>query len=106
MKLLHLTFHFEYREAIEKILDEQGVQNYVVYPMMEGKDIDGKHFGSKIHPGNVSVIEAQVEEDQIEQLFEKLSEFKHAKRSRYHLEALILPIERKIEREIKLEREE
>ena len=46
MKLLQLSFHFEYTEQIELTLDRHKVVDYVRYPMIEGKDREGKHRGT------------------------------------------------------------
>jgi hypothetical protein len=96
MKFLHLTFHFEYEEPIEAIFDEHEIKDYVRYSMMDGKDSDGKHFGTQVHPGNTTVIQAQVPEDTLEDLMSDLKEFKDAKQSHQHLEALVLPIDARL----------
>lgn len=96
MKLIHITFHFEYTETIEGILDCHGVADFVRYPMMEGKDCDGKHFGTQVYPGSTSVVQAQVPEETVEAVFASLREFKEAKATRRHLEAVVLPVERKL----------
>lgn len=97
MKFLHVSFHFEYSESIEKILDKYEIRDYVRYSMMEGKDRDGKHFGSKVYPGSSSIIQAQVPEDKVKGILEDLKRFKEEKESHKHLEALVLPIERRLE---------
>ncbi len=94
MKFLHITFHFEYAEDIEEILDRHGVDNFVRYPMMEGKDKDGKHYGSQVFPGSTSVVQARITDEMVDPLFESLLAFRQAKQSHYHLEALIIPVER------------
>lgn len=96
MKLLHLTYHFQYREMIQDILDHHEIENYVRYPMLEGKDNMGKHFGSQVYPGNVSVIQAQVPESELDELLNELKDFRDEKKAHEHLEALVLPIERRI----------
>lgn len=96
MKFVHITYHFEYAERIEDILDKHEIQDYARYGMMEGKDEKGKHFGSQVHPGNVSVVQAQVPEDQLDDLMADLKTFKESKQAHEHLEALVLPIERRL----------
>lgn len=96
MKFLHVTYHFEYSAAIEAILDEHEIEDYARYSMMEGKDEEGKHFGTQVHPGNVSVIQAQVPEEGLDELLESLREFREEKEVHQHLEALVLPIERRL----------
>lgn len=97
MKLVHIEYHFEFSENMEEILDKHGIENYVRFPRIEGKDRDGKHFGSKVHPGNSAVIQAQVPEDKIESLLKDLKGFKEEKESHRHLQALVLPIEDRVE---------
>lgn len=97
MKFVQLSYHFEYRSQVEEILDEHEIPHYVRYSMMEGKNSDGKHFGSQVHPGNVSVIEAHVPEDELDDLMDALGNFKHEKEAHEHLEAAVLPIERRLE---------
>jgi hypothetical protein len=97
MKLLHATFHFEYGDDIEQILDRHGIRDYVRYPMMEGKDFEGKHYGSQVFPGSTSVVQALVEDERTDQVLEDLRRFKEAKASHKHLQAVVLPVERSLE---------
>ncbi|MFH1747849.1 MAG: PG0541 family transporter-associated protein [Planctomycetota bacterium] len=96
MKLLHLSFHFEYADIIERILDQHEVSEYARYSMVEGKDRDGKHFGTQVFPGNITAIQAQVPEDKIDTLFDDLQAFREEKDAHRHLQALILPVERQL----------
>jgi hypothetical protein len=97
VKLVHVTYHFEYAETIEGILDNHDIEDYARYSMMEGRDEQGKHFGTQVHPGNVSVLQAQVSEEKLDELMADLKEFKESKPAHQHLEALVLPIERRLE---------
>lgn len=94
MKFLHITFHFEYSENVEAILDRHGISDFIRIPMIEGKDRDGKHYGDQVFPGNTSVVQAQVPEEALEDLLADLKAFKEEKESHYHLQALVLPVER------------
>ena len=94
MKLLHLSFHFEYAEIIESLLDRHDVADYARYSMVQGKDCDGKHFGTQVFPGNVTVIQAQVPDQKVEALLKELQAFRQAKQAHGHLQALVLPVER------------
>ncbi|MDY0169464.1 MAG: hypothetical protein RBS80_23180 [Thermoguttaceae bacterium] len=96
MKLVAITFHFEYTDAVEAILDRHGIADYVRFPMIEGKDSDGKHFGSQVFPGNSSVVHAQVPEETLDAFLEELARFRDAKPAHRHLEALVLPVERRL----------
>lgn len=97
MKLLHITFHFEYWESIEVILDRNGISDFVRIPMVEGKDLNGKHYGDQIFPGNSSIVQAQVTEEVLGNLLADLQAFKEEKDSHRHLQALVLPVERRLE---------
>lgn len=96
MKLLRVVVHFEYGEAVEALLDRHGVEHFVRYPMMEGKDAEGKHFGTQVFPGSVSVLDAAVPEERLEGLLEDLAAFRDAKPAHRHLEAFVLPVERRL----------
>ena len=98
MKLLHVSFHFEYAEIIEQILDRHGVDDYTRYSMIEGKDRDGKHFGTQAFPGSVTVIQAQVPDDRekVDALFRDLQAFREEKDAHRHLQVLLLPVERRL----------
>ncbi len=93
MKLLQISYHFEYGEAIEAMLDRHGVQDYIRFSMVEGKDCDGKHFGSQVYPGSVSVVQAQVPPGKLEALLEELGRFRSRKAAHKHIQALVMPIE-------------
>lgn len=96
MKLLYISVHFEYADLIERLLDQHDVVDYITYSMLEGRDEEGRHEGSQVHPGNFTVVQAQVPEDRIEPIFRKLSKFRDQKSAHNHLEALVLPIERRL----------
>jgi hypothetical protein len=93
MKLLHVTFHFEYADAIELILDRHEITEYVRYPMVEGRDCEGKHSGTQVFPGSVSVVQAQVPEDAIDALLSDLRAFRDEKRAHAHLQAVVLTVD-------------
>ena len=93
MKLLHLSFHFEYADIIERILDQHEVSEYARYSMVEGKDRDGKHFGTQVFPGNVTVFQAQVPDQAVESLFGDLRIFREEKEGHRHLAAIVLAVE-------------
>ena len=94
MKLLHLTFHFEYGDIITAILDCHDINDYVRHSMVEGKDCDGKHFGTQVFPGSVTAIQAQVPEEKVDALLEDLKTFREQKDAHRHLQAVVLPLER------------
>ena len=94
MKFVHISVHFEYTAFVEATLDRHEVQDYVRYPMMEGKDQDGKHFGSQVFPGNVTVFQALVKEENLDPLFDELERFRRSKPAHEHLQAVVLPVER------------
>ncbi len=97
MKFLHITFHFQFSENIEAILDKHEIRDFIRVPMVEGKDRDGKHFGSQVFPGNSSLIQAQVAEEKVDPILRDLKKFQEEKLSHRHLEALVLPVEQKLE---------
>lgn len=96
MKWLHISFHFEFSEIIEKILDEHDIADFVQYAMIQGKDCDGKHYGNKVFPGNLSVIQAMVPDDKVEDLLRDLKGFKDEKDAHCHLQALLFSIEKNV----------
>lgn len=96
MKLVHITFHFEFAEAVEEILDEAGVPNYVRYPMVEGKDAEGKHYGTKVYPGSTTVVQAFADEETADALLEALGEFREAEPAHRHLAAVVVPVEKSL----------
>jgi hypothetical protein len=96
VRLVQISVHVEYSESIDAILDRAGVEDYVRYPMMEGKDRDGKHFGTQVFPGNFTIVQAQVPPDRIDRLMDELQRFREQKPAHRHLQALVLPIERRL----------
>ncbi|MFO7820761.1 MAG: hypothetical protein R6V56_01685 [Lentisphaeria bacterium] len=95
-KFLHITFHFEYTDQVERILDDNGINDYIRVSMIEGRDCDGKHYGTQVYPGNSSVIQAVVDDDKLDAVMQGLREFKQAKNTRHHLQALVLPVEQEL----------
>lgn len=94
--MLHITYHFEFSDIIERILDRHEVRDFVRCPGTEGKDRDGKHFGNQVYPGNVAMVQAQVSEDRLEALLSDLREFRDGKEVHKHLQAVVLPIEKRL----------
>ena len=97
MKLMHITVHFEYSDSIEAILDDHDIRDYARYAMREGKDRDGKHYGTQVYPGNTTIFQAQVPDEKVEAIFRNLKAFKEAKSAHRHLEAIVLPVEQRLE---------
>lgn len=93
MKLIQITYHFEFTDAVEAILDRRGVRHFVRYPMLEGMDRDGRHYGSKVFPGSSSVVQALTADDEVEPLLAELKAFKEGEESHRHLTAVVLPVE-------------
>ncbi|MFW5730349.1 MAG: PG0541 family transporter-associated protein [Desulfonatronovibrionaceae bacterium] len=93
MKLVHISFRFEYTEDVDLILQENQVADFVLYPMIQGRGQDGKHFGTQVFPGNFSVVQAAVEDHQVKRLLEDLQQFRQSKKSHEHLRAWVVPVE-------------
>lgn len=98
MKLVHVTVQFQYAEAVEAILNRCGVERWVRVPRIHGRDRDGKHDGSQAFPGNVTLVQAQVEDGDVDALLDALVTFRDDKRAHEHLDAVVLPVERRLPR--------
>jgi hypothetical protein len=96
LKLVHISFPFEYAGAIERLLDRHPIASYVRYPLVDSKDEDGKHFGSQVFPGNAAVVVAQVDAQEIDALFEDLRAFREERPAHRTLQAVVVPIERRL----------
>ena len=96
VKLVQIHVHFEYTEAIDAILEAAGVAQFVRYRLMDGKDTEGRHYGTQVFPGNVTVFQAIVPADAVDKLMNELERFRVEKRAHEHLQALVMPIERQI----------
>jgi hypothetical protein len=94
MKLVIVSVHFEYTDAIEAIIDRHGPQHYLVYPRIEGLDSEGFHEGSQVHPGNLAAIHVRLADHTVSPLLDDLEIFRREKKAHHHLEAMVLPIER------------
>jgi hypothetical protein len=96
MKFVHISFAFEYLEEIEALLDRHDIRNYVRYPRVHGRDPRGKHFGSQVFPGNFTVVQALVEDDDVAALLGELREFRDARTAHRGTEAVVMPIEQRL----------
>jgi hypothetical protein len=94
VKLVQVTFHFEYTDLIEQILDDHGIAHWMRHSRIEGHDVEGKHMGTQAFPGSVSIVEARVEDDRVEALLDDLRTFRDGKRAHRHVTALVLSVER------------
>lgn len=93
MKLLHLTFRQEFEDAVEEILDRNGIVDFVRHPRLSSRDCDGKHEGSKVYPGHATAVEALVEDARVQDLLSDLESFQKEKKSHAHLRAAVVPVE-------------
>ena len=93
MKLLHLSFPFQHTEAVETILCRRPLENDVVYPRVAGRNEEGRHDGSQAFPGNLTVIQLQVMEEDLEDLLADLRAFRKTKKKHRLLQALLIPVE-------------
>lgn len=93
MKMVHLSFHFQFVEEVERILDENEVEHYSRIAGVEGKDSSGKHEGSQVYPGNITMIFAQVQDDKLQGVLDSLTQFRDAWESHKHLQAAVLGVE-------------
>jgi hypothetical protein len=93
MKLVVISVHFEYEDMIEAIVDRHPVDHYFVYPRIDGRDSEGYHEGSQVHPGNLSAIHVRLENDAVQALLDDLEHWRLEKKAHHHLEAVVLNIE-------------
>jgi hypothetical protein len=93
LKLIQIYYHFEFSDSIEEILDKRRIPWFVRYAMVEGKDRDGKHYGSKVYPGTSAVVQALVPEESADELMRDLREFRESEDSHRHLTVVVLTVE-------------
>ena len=96
MKLVQVIFQFQYTERIEALLRGQGIDFMSIYPLIDGWDADGKHDGSQAFPGHLTVVQAEVPEERLDALFDDLRKFREEKKTHRHLQALVLPVDRRL----------
>lgn len=96
MKLVHVSVQVQYTDLVEAILTGEGLRLWSRYGRIAGRDRDGRHEGSQAFPGSLTVIQAQVPDERVEAVLDALQEFRREKSSHRHLEALVLPVERRI----------
>ncbi|MFW6067004.1 MAG: PG0541 family transporter-associated protein [Myxococcota bacterium] len=93
MKLVHITFQFQFTDAVEAMLAEHHVGDYVQHPRAVGHDRDGRHDGSQAFPGHLTTVEALVDDPVVPALLDDLRRFRDAKPAHAHLRAVVLPVE-------------
>lgn len=96
MHLVQIIFHLEFSEEIETILDERQIEHFVRFPAAWGKDRDGKHYGNQAFPGSMSIVQVMIRDENIDELLECLKEFRAMGQAHRHLEALVLPVARRL----------
>jgi hypothetical protein len=93
MKLVIVSVHFEYADAIENIVDAHDAGHYFVYPRIEGRDSEGFHAGTQVHPGNLAALHVRLDDAAVQPLLDDLAAFRREKKSHHHLEAIVLDIQ-------------
>jgi hypothetical protein len=94
VKFLHITYHFEYTEQVEEILQRHEIRDFVRYSMVASGDRDGRHYGSKVFPGSASVTQALVADEALEDVIADLKAFRNAKDAHRHVTVTVLAAER------------
>lgn len=97
MQLVQITFHFEFWERIEEILSRQDVPHFIHYPSMHGKDSEGRHYGTQVFPGSISVVQVRLEDDRVDDLLDELRRFREERDAHRHLDAIVLPVARTLQ---------
>ncbi|MDZ7826992.1 MAG: hypothetical protein U5R48_14455 [Gammaproteobacteria bacterium] len=70
MKLVMASVHFEYTDVIEQIIDRHPVPHYLVHPRIEGRDSEGFHEGSQVHPGNLAALHLRMADEDVDALLD------------------------------------
>jgi len=96
VKLVMVSVHFEYTDVIERIIDRHPVPHYLVHPRIEGRDSEGFHEGSQVHPGNLAALHLRMADEDVDALLEDLQAFRVEKKARHHLEAIVLDVQRRL----------
>ena len=96
MKLVHVTVQVQYAEDVGEILRRHELRSWTRHDRIAGRDLDGRHDGSQAFPGNMALFQAQVADDDVSAVLDDLEKFRTAKRVHHHIEALVLPVERRI----------
>ena len=91
MKLVRITFRFEFWDAVEAILDENEITDFTRVDCA-GRDRDGKHYGSKVFPGRMMLVEALVEDDATPDLLAGLRAFRESKKAQEHMRAAVIEV--------------
>jgi hypothetical protein len=96
VKLVMVSVHFEYTDVIERIIDRHPVPHYLVHPRIEGRDSEGFHEGSQVHPGNLAALHLRMADEDVDALLEDLQAFRVEKKAHHHLEAIVLDVQRRL----------
>ena len=94
MKRVVVSVHFEYTDVIEEIIERHPVPHYFVHPRIEGRDSEGFHEGSQVHPGNLAALELRMADEDVDALLDDLQAFRVRKKAHHHLEAMVLEVQR------------
>ena len=97
MKLVRVTFQFQFQEAIERILLDRRIRDYVIVPHAEGRDRDGRHDNSQAFPGYSALAEAAVEDDEVSDLLAGLRRFRDDRAPHHHVRAYVVAVERSLD---------
>lgn len=92
MKLVIITYRFEYQDRVEAMLRRAGVRDFLLIARAQGGDADGLHYGSQVHPGHLSQVQAQAEDQAARELLRLVGEFKQEKQAHRHVTALCLEV--------------
>lgn len=96
MKLLHITFQSQYIASLESLLLDHGLTAWARHSRAAGRDVEGLHDQSQAFPGSVAVIQVQVPDELLDEVLDDIEEFRLAKGTHRHLEAVVLPVERRL----------
>lgn len=93
MKLLRIIVQMQYLETIESIIEDNGARFYISHRVLRGRDSEGKHEDNRVYPGAMALVEAELQDEAVEDVADALEHWRTEREVHGHLRMTLHPMQ-------------
>ncbi|RLC37137.1 hypothetical protein DRH29_02960 [candidate division Kazan bacterium] len=94
MKAVIVTYHSEIDKRFLEMVEKMGVSDYIFHPKVLARDCDGRQRGEQHAIGTDSMLVAFLEEDEAEEFYCRIVDYRKEEKIRKHMRVFMLQVEK------------
>ena len=94
MKAVIVTYRSEIDKRFLKMVEKMGACDYVFHPKVLARDCDGRQWGEHYSIGTDSMLVAFLEEDEAEEFYDRMMDYRSELKYRRHMRVFMLQVEK------------